>query len=494
MKKAPSGPAPIQQTMNRLVLPVVVSVIAVMTVLLVLMTAHTMRYNDLLHNVTTASEFNQDFKTNIDQKMYYYVTGSRYSEGLPLDEVKDAQQLARELLNTTTQRESRLAISSVLHLCENLEEKIYQIRDTESYDDRQTQLENNINVITSLIQEYMYNYLYYEAVQLNALQQQMQFRLFTELVLLIGCTAALLVFLMRRTLRIGRSVTEPITALCTRMEQIGNGDLQRHEPAASDIRELRTLSEGMEEMAGRLHALLEEATRKQATLRRMELALLQAQINPHFLYNTMDTIIWLIEAGKSQEATQMVSDLSNFFRHSLSKGKDIITLAEEESHVRSYLQIQQARYADILRYTIDLPDKFGDVRIPKLTLQPLVENALYHGIKMKRGMGHIYILGKQEGADLVLQVTDDGAGMSEERLQQLVCSMENGERVGFGLSTIHERLRLLFGAGYGLTIHSREGVGTTVFVRIPREIRKEESGETHLVSADSGGPAAVGVR
>ncbi len=494
MKKFPSGPAPIQQTMNRLVLPVVVSVIAVMTVLLVLMTAHTMRYNDLLHNVTTASEFNQDFKTNIDQKMYYYVTGSRYSEGLPLDEVKDAQQLARELLNTTTQRESRLAISSVLHLCENLEEKIYQIRDTESYDERQAQLENNINVITSLIQEYMYNYLYYEAVQLNALQQQMQFRLFTELVLLIGCTAALLVFLMRRTLRIGRSVTEPITALCTRMEQIGNGDLQRHEPAASDIRELRTLSEGMEEMAGRLHALLEEATRKQATLRRMELALLQAQINPHFLYNTMDTIIWLIEAGKSQEATQMVSDLSNFFRHSLSKGKDIITLAEEESHVRSYLQIQQARYADILRYTIDLPDKFGDVRIPKLTLQPLVENALYHGIKMKRGMGHIYILGKQEGSDLVLQVTDDGAGMSEERLQQLVCSMENGERVGFGLSTIHERLRLLFGAGYGLTIHSREGVGTTVFVRIPREIQKEESCETHLISADSGSPAAVGVQ
>lgn len=493
MKLPRSGPAPIQQTMNRLVLPVVLSVIAVVAALLVLMTAHTMRYTDLLHNVTTASEFNQDFKSNIDQKMYYYVIGSRYSEGLPLDEVEAAQQLARELLNTTTQRESRLAISSVLHLCENLEEKIYQIRDTESYDERQTQLENNINIITSLIQEYMYNYLYYEAVQLNALQHEMQTRLLTELVLLIFCTAALLSFLMRRALRIGRSVTEPITALCTRMEQIGNGDLQRHEPVASDIRELRTLSEGFEEMAGRLHALLEEATQKQATLRRMELALLQAQINPHFLYNTMDTIIWLIEAGKSQEATQMVSDLSNFFRHSLSKGKDIITLAEEESHVRSYLQIQQARYADILRYTIDLPDKFGDVRIPKLTLQPLVENALYHGIKMKRGMGHIYILGKLEGSDIVLQVTDDGAGMSEERLQQLIQSMENGERVGFGLSTIHERLRLLFGAGYGLTIHSREGVGTTVFVRIPRETQKEESGETHPVPADSGRLAAVGL-
>ena len=303
MRKSRSGPAPIQRTMSRLVLPVVISA-ALFAVVLLLMTAHTMRYNALLHNVTTASEFNQDFKSSIDQKMYYYVIDSRYSEGLPLDEVEAAQKLARELLNTTTQRESRLAISSVLRLCENLEEKIYQIRDTESYDERQTQLENNINVITSLIQEYMYNYLYYEAVQLNALQQAMQARLVTEL------------------------------------------------------------------------------------------ALLQAQINPHFLYNTMDTIIWLIEAGKNPEATQMVSDLSNFFHHSLSKGQDIITLAEEESQVRSYLQIQQARYADILRYTIDLPERFGAVRIPKLTLQPLVENALYHGIKMKRGMGHIYILAR----------------------------------------------------------------------------------------------------
>ena len=403
MRKRPSGPAPIQRTMSRLVLPVVISA-ALFAVVLLLMTAHTMRYNALLHNVTTVSEFNQDFKSSIDQKMYYYVIDSRYSEGLPLDEVEAAQKLARELLNTTTQRESRLAISSVLRLCENLEEKIYQIRDTESYDERQTQLENNINVITSLIQEYMYNYLYYEAVQLNALQQAMQARLVTELVLL------------------------------------------------------------------------------------------QAQINPHFLYNTMDTIIWLIEAGKNPEATQMVSDLSNFFRHSLSKGQDIITLAEEESQVRSYLQIQQARYADILRYTIDLTERFGAVRIPKLTLQPLVENALYHGIKMKRGMGHIYILARQEGDDIVLQVTDDGAGMSAQRLQQLLDSMEAGKRVGFGLSAIHERLKLFFGEGYGLTIHSREGVGTTVFVRIPRESQKEESGETHSVSACSGGAAAVGLQ
>lgn len=493
MKGQPAAPASIQRRVRRLALLIGLSAVAIVLVILGLLTVHTLRYSELLHNVTTASEFNQDFKSTIDQKMYYYVIGSQYSDGLPLAEVEAAQQLARELLDTTTQRESRLAISSVLHLCENLEEKIYQIRDTESYDERQAQLENNINVITSLIQEYMYNYLYYEAVQLNALQRDMQIRLMTELVLLALATAAIIWVLMRSALHIGRSITEPITRLCTRMEQIGNGDLAKHEPVPSDIFELRTLSEGFEDMAGRLNALMEETTQKQATLRRMELALLQAQINPHFLYNTMDTIIWLIEAGKNAEATQMVSDLSNFFRFSLSKGKDVITLAEEESHVRSYLQIQQARYADILRYTIDLPDRLADVRIPKLTLQPLVENALYHGIKMKRGMGHIYILGKVEGSDVVLQVTDDGAGMSEEQLHRLVDSLDRGERVGFGLSTIHERLRLLFGEGYGLTIHSREGVGTTVFVRIPRETQKEASCETCSELSGSGSPVASGL-
>ena len=309
MKGQPAAPASIQRRVRRLALLIGLSAVAIVLVILGLLTVHTLRYSELLHNVTTASEFNQDFKSTIDQKMYYYVIGSQYSDGLPLAEVEAAQQLARELLDTTTQRESRLAISSVLHLCENLEEKIYQIRDTESYDERQAQLENNINVITSLIQEYMYNYLYYEAVQLNALQRDMQIRLMTELVLLALATAAIIWVLMRSALRIGRSITEPITRLCTRMEQIGNGDLAKHEPVPSDIFELRTLSEGFEDMAGRLNALMEETTQKQATLRRMELALLQAQINPHFLYNTMDTIIWLIEAGKNAEALTLLQGL-----------------------------------------------------------------------------------------------------------------------------------------------------------------------------------------
>ncbi len=462
-----AGPVTIRSKMNRLVLAVCIPLVIILVVMLSLMVVHTQLYTDLLHNVTTASEFNQDFKSNIDLKMYYYVTGSQYSEGLPIEEVQAAQSLARDLLDTTTNRESRLAIASVLDLCQNLEEKIYQIQDTQDYDERQNQLENNINVLTALIQEFMYDYLYTESVQLDTLQAQMNQRLLTELVLVFLLTAVLLTTLTRHAVRLSRSITQPITDLCARVEELGGGDLTPREPVKADEYEILTLSQGFEQMAGRLQDLLEETTQKQESLRKMELALLQSQINPHFLYNTMDTIIWLIEAGKNREATEMISNLSNFFRFSLSKGKDVITLAEEGEQVLSYLRIQQARYRDILQYTMDLPQELGNTSLPKLTLQPLVENALYHGIKMKRGMGHIAILARREGDCVVLQVTDDGAGIPPARLEELRRAMDQGDRVGFGLATVHERLRLLFGPPYGLEIHSTEGVGTTVCARVP---------------------------
>lgn len=474
--KAWFHPHYIQQKMQRLVVVFFIPAAIILITVLGLLMAYNRHYSGLLYNVTTASEFNQDFKKNIDLKMYYYVIESQYSEGLPVDEVKSAQALAQTLLSTTTQKESRLAISSVLDLCENLEEKIYQIEATQSYDERQAQLENNIYVLTSLIQEYMYTYLYHESVHLNQLQNQISGQIITQMTVIAALVALLLLILSRYISRLGQVITQPLVDLCARVEEIGAGDLTARVPVQSDEYEIQTLSEGMEQMVGRLNAQIQENTQKQATLRRTELALLQAQINPHFLYNTMDTIIWLIEAEKSQEAVEMVSNLSAFFRHSLSKGEDVITLREEECHVRSYLQIQQVRYQDIMHYTVNIAPELHEVLIPKLTLQPLVENALYHGIKLKRGVGHIYVTGRVDGGDAVLQVTDDGVGMSPERLKQLEQSMANQERVGFGLSTVHERIRLFFGNGYGLTLSSREGVGTTITVRI--SMRTGARGET----------------
>lgn len=462
-----SRPHSIQSRMRRLVVVICGFMAAILVVMLTLLFINNGQYENLLYNVTTASEFNQDFKANIDLKMYYYVIESQYSEGLPVQEVKAAQELAKNLLTSTSQKDSLRAITSVLDLCENLEEKIYQIESTRSYDDRQMQLENNIYVLTALVQEYMYNYLYCESVQLNLLQQQIARQIGLEILLVLTLTAMLIALLIRYSVRLGRSVTQPIVDLSRRAEDVTGGDLTVREPVQSETYEIRTLSEGMEQMISRINAQIREITQKQESLRRTELALLQAQINPHFLYNTMDTIIWLIEAGRQQAAVEMVSNLSDFFRHSLSKGEDIITLAEEERHVQSYLQIQHARYKDILDYTVSIDPAIQHVTLPKLTLQPLVENALYHGIKRKRGKGCIRIISKTEAGDILLQIIDDGAGMSEARLEELRRAMSAGERVGFGLVTVHERLRLFFGGDYGLEVSSQEGEGTIVTARIP---------------------------
>ena len=467
-------PASIQHRLWGLIFTFVLLAVLILVAAFSLLARYNSRYKNLLYNVTTASEFNQDFKASIDLKMYYYVIDSQYSEGLPLDEVRAAQRLAESLLSTTTEKDSRMAISSVLSLCRNLEEKICQLRDTVSYDERQSQLENNIYVLTSLIQEYMYNYLYYEAVRLNTLQSQISRRLVADFLLIAAAAGLLVLFFTHRAVRLGRSITGPIAALCARVEGVNSGGLEEREPIQAEEYEIRTLSEGFEQMVGRLNRQIQETAHNQERLRRTELALIQAQVNPHFLYNTMDTIIWLIEAGKTEEAVEMVSNLSSFFRSSLSQGRDVITLREEEAHVRSYLQIQQARYKDIMRYTVNIVPELSGALIPKLTLQPLVENALYHGIKRKRGKGCIYITGRRMGTDVLLQITDDGAGMPQARLEELNCAIESGKRVGFGLVTVHERLRLLFGPPYGLTLSSQESVGTTVTVRVPCQGKEAE--------------------
>ncbi len=467
------APFSIQNRLRRLVITTSVLLVVILVSALFMLIFSNSRYARMLHNVTTASEFNQEFKNAIDQKMYYYVIESKYSEGLPIAEVRAAQDLAKSLIATTTQKDSSQAITSVLDLCENLEQKIYQIQETSNYDDRLTQLENNIYVLTSLVEEYMYNYLYCEAVALNAVQRQTSSQIMVEVMVITVVTCGSVALLLRYCFRLSRSITEPLMSLACRAEEVSGGDLSAREPARSEIREIQTLSALMEQMIARLNAEMREGQQRQESLRRTELALLQAQINPHFLYNTMDTIVWLIEAEKSQEAVEMVSNLSGFFRHSLSKGEDVITLAEEEDHVRSYLQIQQARYQDILSYRLEIDPAVHGALIPKLTLQPLVENALYHGIKLKRAMGTIIVRGWMEDGCIFLQVADDGVGMSPQRLKELRRGLETDKPVGFGLSAVHQRLRLQFGGEYGLTVTSQPGTGTTVTARIPCREKEE---------------------
>ena len=182
--------------------------------------------------------------------------------------------------------------------------------------------------------------------------------------------------------------------------------------------------------------------------------------------------MWMAEAGQNEQVVSMVSSLSDFFRTTLSKGQDYISIKEEVSHITSYLEIQQFRYRDIMDYEILVPEEIYTYRILKLTLQPLVENALYHGIKNKREKGKIEVKGEIIDDILTLTVKDNGIGMKPEQLTELhknIRKENNGDRnsAGFGLTNVNERIRLNYGKDYGLTFQSVYGEGTTVFVRIP---------------------------
>ena len=265
------------------------------------------------------------------------------------------------------------------------------------------------------------------------------------------------------------SITRPIRKLSEVTDQVAKGNLD----VRSDVKggtEVSMLSDSLNTMIDKINELLEQVTKEQTRLRKAEFELLQSQINPHFLYNTLDAIVWLAEAGEQKKVVNMVGSLSEFFRTSLNRGKDIITIEEELHHVRSYLEIQQVRYQDILEYEIHVPKDLNKYLIPKITIQPLVENALYHGIKNKRGSGRIVIKTKKETDCFYIQIEDNGIGIKEERLEQVRDGIRDKVLTGkdiYGLYNVNERIRLNFGEKYGISIESIYGEKTVVSIGLP---------------------------
>lgn len=475
-RRVKNGKITMQSKLWKMILIVAFPLMIVIILIASIGIGYVLQYNAILNNVATASDFNQNFKDDVDLKMYYYVIDSQYSEGLPIREVQSAEMIARKLIDTTTEKDSLRAIRSVLNLCNNLEDKINRIAETKEYNSREDQLVNNVYILTDLIQEYMYTYLYYEAVHLGVLQTTMIRNMVVLMSVVVILSLVLLYFLLNKSRKLSQRIVDPIDKICERLEAIGKGSLLVCEPVQADVEEVQLLSDGIESMVGRLKRQIDKNTEQEKQRRRTELALLQAQINPHFLYNTLDTIIWLIESGEIDDAVTMVGSLSNFFRFSLSRGKNVITLAEEEQHIRSYLEIQQMRYRDLMEYEIDISDQLKHFILPKLTLQPLVENALYHGIKNKRRKGSIRVSGRRQNERIILEVADDGFGITEERLGEVRASLEDGSREGFGLKTVHQRIRILFGKEYGLTVESTPDIGTRVNVTIPMQTAEESIG------------------
>ena len=455
----------VQGKMYRLLLQMFIPIMSIIVIIFAMLLTRNIMYASVSGNIVKVSGFNQKFKQEIDEQMYFYVTG--YSDKMPWDDVESASSLAEDLLKNTSNPDGRKAMNSVLSLCDKLSTYMHNIEATTSYDERMDQLDKNIYITTGLIEDYMYSYLYYEAGEMASIQKQLDFWLTIEIVFVVLVMVVVIPVVLSRAFKLSKSITDPIVAMNSRVEQIGGVDLSPQTPVKTDDESLSLLSTGIEDMAARLDKQIELNRQEQIKLRDIELSLIQAQINPHFLYNTLDAIVWLIEIGKNDQAEQMVTSLSSYFRSFLSDGKDIVTVAEEKQHIKSYLEIQQVRYRDIMEYEIDIDPSIEDTKLPKMTLQPLVENAIYHGLKPKRGKGKIIVSGYREGDNILLKVTDTGLGMSREELESLKSRVLSEDTTSFGLTSSYKRLKILYGDACRFDIESLPQEGTSIMIEIP---------------------------
>jgi two-component system, sensor histidine kinase YesM len=267
-----------------------------------------------------------------------------------------------------------------------------------------------------------------------------------------------------------RSIANPITKLRLLMKGVeaGNFDVRFHKKYNDEIGQL---GESYNTMIDKISELINMVQTQEKSKRKAEIEILQAQIKPHFLYNTLDTIQWMAQEHDAQDIVDLVDSLTNMLRIGLSKGSEIITVRMEIKHVESYLIIQKTRYEDKLNYTIQVEESLMSCRMIKLILQPLVENAIYHGIKEKRGQGQIQISGRLESGMIHFQVTDNGIGMTPEKLEQInqllkESSLQPNE-IGYGIFNVNAKIKLNFGNEYGLSFQSVYGEGTTVDVWHP---------------------------
>ena len=273
-------------------------------------------------------------------------------------------------------------------------------------------------------------------------------------------------------------VNAPVRSLIKAMNAFENqAENFRYKGGNESVTELRIISSSFEHMANTIQNLMERVHREEQELRKTELKALQAQINPHFLYNTLDSIQWMCEQGKTKDAAEMVRALARLFRISISRGRELITIKEELQHAENYLIIQSYRYRSQFSYTIDASDELMDCLCNKITIQPLIENAIYHGIDRMVDEGEIKITVKpaEDDDDILITVSDNGVGMTKEQCGKILAK-DRSDSGGIGVKNVNDRLKIYFGKKYGLSIESELDVGTTVTVRIPK-IDKEAQNE-----------------
>ena len=286
----------------------------------------------------------------------------------------------------------------------------------------------------------------------------------------VVCAAGLIVLALILSRLIARNITYPIQRLRDSMKKVQTGEFPTTDLEVSSENEIGSLTKSFNVMTHRIQELMAQNIHEQEQKRKSELKALQSQINPHFLYNTLDSIIWMAEGKKNEEVVLMTASLARLLRQSISNEDELVSIGQEAEYARSYLTIQKMRYKDKLEFKIDISPAISGVKIIKLVLQPIIENAIYHGLKYKGSKGFLVVRGYQEGEKAVLEVEDNGVGMDEETLSHIFEKHKvNYQSNGVGVYNVQKRLKLYYGEEYGIVYKSRKNEGTRAVITIPME-------------------------
>lgn len=306
----------------------------------------------------------------------------------------------------------------------------------------------------------------------DELERERSTQIFFSILATVCCCAVVAVLVLQVYQRVFNT---PVRQLVKAMKIFEDrADSFVYTPQPQMVTELGELNDSFAHMVHRIQELVEQVRAEETQLRKTELKALQAQINPHFLYNTLDSIQWMCERGKTEQAAAMVSALAKLFRISISRGHELIPIKDEVQHAKSYLIIQSYRYRNQFSYHFEVEEGLEDFLCNKITIQPLIENAIYHGINRMVDEGEITVCVKTAEdcpQDILITVEDNGVGMTQEQCRKI---LEKGrsDSGGIGVKNVNDRLKIYFGEAYGIEIHSEPDVGTKVVVRIPK-IEKE---------------------
>jgi two-component system sensor histidine kinase YesM len=434
------------------------------------------RYDAIITNIMTANSINGYIKPAIDTEMWNIVAGkTEFVAGRQYDIIADVDDKLRSMALHAASDEARIKVEIIMRTMKTLTHYVDMMGEQMAHGSRVAENEavlENIRGVSAVVEEVVEEYVVFEVNEAATQYRVMHDGLKRWEVFYLALLATAIGFSFAAAWAISRSIYIPIKRLHDVTKTITKDDLQVL-VTRENADEIAELGISFNIMIGKIRELLAAKMKEQESLKKAELRALQAQINPHFLYNTLDTIIWMAEAQQTDQVVELVSALSSFFRISLSRGRDWITIGEEIERTRSYLTIQKMRYRDIMDYHIEVDQRVAENTVLKLILQPLVENALYHGIKNKRNGGMIQVRARQSGDEQIsLEVEDNGIGFTPERLATVQAQLSSDLddirlESGFAIDNVNRRIQLYYGRQYGLSIESEYQVGTRVTLVIP---------------------------